>query len=286
MQLPCSRRQWLALALCSVLAPRTLAHDATHHEPDPEEIALGSLADAELAFAQAAHEQGWYAALAAFMAADAVAIEGAAVLRRDLPREPPDTQSRYDVHPAQVTVSHAYDLACATGTYTVTKAGVQVARHGIYVSAWRRDGNRWRIVLTARVPTPALVDFVALGPAPRPGYAGKSAWAAQRTRLLQLESTPAAKPADMPGSADVRVYRADAMPQVGTHPSSRTTVPSLQRGERVRLLHLARSADLAVTAGPAPAWGSAWFVRVWLRDANGRWQIAYDVETAAGAVPE
>jgi len=185
-----------------------------------------------------------------------------------------------------VTVSHGYDLGCATGTYTVTKAGVQIARHGVYVSAWRRDGSRWRIVLTARVPTPALVDFVALGAAPRPGYAGKSAWAAQRTRLLQLESTPAAKPADMPRTADVRIYRADAMPQVGTHPLSRTTDPRLQRGERVRLLHLARSADLAVTAGPAPARDSGWFVHVWLRDANGRWQIAYDVQTATRPLPE
>jgi len=240
MQFRCSRRHWLALALCSVLAPSSLAHDESHHDPDPEEIALGSLADAELAFAQAAHEQGWRAALAAFMAADGVAIDGAAVLRRDLAREPPDTQSRYDVHPAQATVSHGYDLGCATGTYTVTKTDVHVARHGVYVSAWRRDGSRWRIVLTARVTTPALVDFVALGAAPRPGYAGKSAWAAQRTRLLQLESTPAAKPADMPRTADVRIYRADAMPQVGTHPLSRTTDPRLQRGERVRLLHLAR----------------------------------------------
>src|SRR5438045_3513153 len=105
MQFRCGRRQWLALALCSIMAPRTLAHDASHSHPDPEEIALGSLADAELAFAQAAHEQGWDAALGAFMAADGVAIDGAAVLRRDLALEPRDRQSRYDVHPAQVTVS-------------------------------------------------------------------------------------------------------------------------------------------------------------------------------------
>jgi hypothetical protein len=49
---------------------------------------------------------------------------------------------------------------------------------------------------------------------------------------------------------------------------------------------LARSADLAVTAGPALARDSGWFVRVWLRDANGRWHIAYDVQTAPRRLPE
>ena len=284
----CSRRQWLALALCSALPRCALAHDATHpHEPDPEEIALGSLADAELAFAQAARERGWHAALAAFMAADGVAIEDVAVLMRDLAREPRDTRSRFDVHPAQVTVSHAYDLGCATGTYSVTNADVQLAaRHGVYVSTWRRDGNHWRIVLATRIPTPALVDFVGLGAAPRPGYARRSAWAAQRTHLLQLESAGGTKRADLPRSADMRIYRANVMPQAAADSLSRTTAPTRQGGERVRFLHLARAADLAVTAGPLHAPDSAWFVHVWLRDANGRWQIAYDVETPARPLPE
>src|SRR5438552_1867707 len=61
------------VAVIAAIAP--IADVARAHEPDAEEIALGSLVDAELAFARMASEQGIRAAFLASFASDGVVFE-------------------------------------------------------------------------------------------------------------------------------------------------------------------------------------------------------------------
>jgi len=72
------RRQWSvlgALAAFAIAASVAGAPAACAHEPDAEEIALGSLVDAEIAFARMGRERGVRAAFLANFAADGIVFE-------------------------------------------------------------------------------------------------------------------------------------------------------------------------------------------------------------------
>src|SRR5947209_20325445 len=81
------------------------------HEPDAEEIALGSLVDAELAFARMALEQGIRTAFLANFASDGVVFEPAPVRiqaawsKRPAPADP--KALRLEWQPAQAGVAQS-----------------------------------------------------------------------------------------------------------------------------------------------------------------------------------
>ena len=82
------------VAVIAAIAPITDV--ARAHEPDAEEIALGSLVDAELAFARMALEQGIRAAFLASFASDGVVFEPAPMrIQVAWPKRPaPDDSDR------------------------------------------------------------------------------------------------------------------------------------------------------------------------------------------------
>ena len=72
----------VSAALCIVLACAA-PNAASAHEPDAEETALGSLVDAELAFARMGAERGIREAFLANFSDDGIAFEPAPVRLRD-----------------------------------------------------------------------------------------------------------------------------------------------------------------------------------------------------------
>lgn len=272
----CSRRQWLALVLGTSFSPRVVAHDDAHaHEPDAEEIALGSLADAELAFARAARERGRRAALVRYMANDGIVLDRAALRLAQLEADLTDSGETCEIEPAQVSVSAAHDIGCGTGAYAFT--GGREVRRGVYLTVWRRQQETWRIELTASAGTPAPVDFVDLGAAPRPGFKGKPEPRIERAKLLRLDARARdARRGDNLAAAQMRSYREGIMPRIGE--STRDT-----HGLPPSFVRISRSADLAVLSGAADERHASWYVHVWLRDPAGVWRMAYDLQTPGAA---
>lgn len=287
----------VALALAAALAPIASAHDA-----DPEEQALQSLLDAELAFARMGLEQGIRAAFLANFAKDGVAFEPAPVRLVETwsarPPNPNPKALKLEWEPAQAGVAKSLDMGYTTGPFRLTDTTRDAPpKHGLFFSVWRRDAaGAWKVILDMGVSTPRPVDFVAMGAAPRPQYKGKADAALQQKALMarearMLSTAGAAAAAGTYADTlapDVRLHREGMVPIVG-----RAAVVKAVRDRAARIawtpqeIRVADSGDLAVSYGKyreiARSGKSAdgYYTHLWLRDAAGRWRIAYDIALPA-----
>ena len=274
---------------------------ARAHEPDATEIARGSLIDAELAFARMSLEQGIRAAFLASFAADGIVFEPSPIhLREAWPQRPapadPKT-SRLEWQPAQAGVARSGDMGFTTGPWKLTDARrPELVRHGVFFSVWQRDkAGLWRVGIDIGITTTEAVDFVPLGQAPGPTYMGKANKAnvfEQRKALLLQEtrSFNVAHDYEPLLADDARLHRDGESPIVG-----RKTVAQHVAARAARVdwqpfdVRIARSADMAATYGQYHATGGTdgakegYYVHLWLRDARGRWRLAYDIATTGSS---
>ena len=279
-----------------------VAVPATPHEPDAEEIALGSLVDADLAFARMASQRGVRDAFLANFAQDGVALEPAPVRVQEAFRARPAPADplaiRLDWKPAQAGVARSRDFGYTTGPYTLRVATApDRERHGAFFSVWRRDANgKWQVIVDAGITSPGAVDFVALGPSPRPAFDGPARSASARRDLLAGEANAfgagnAGLTANDYGKLladDARLHRNGAPPLASRAAIARTLALRTQRISWMPIdARIAKSADMAVT------WGryretdrtanvhDGYYAHLWLRDRSGEWRLAYDVALPA-----
>lgn len=275
------------IAIAAIVTP--LAHA---HEPDAMEIALGSLVDAELAFARLSLEQGIGAAFLANFAADGVVFEPAPVrlqaawAKRPVPSDP--HALRLEWQPAQAGVARSGDMGFTTGPSKLTDARRPgLVRHGVFFSVWQRDlHDVWRVGIDIGTSTPTAPDFVALGAAPRSAYAGKAKDAAARTTLLALETRhlDAARSYAELLAPDARLYRDGALPIEGRAAVVREVMSRSTRFDWLPFeVRISKAGDMAAIYGQLNVPGGpdgerqAYYLHLWLRDAAGRWRLAYDI---------
>jgi ketosteroid isomerase-like protein len=300
-----ARYRWFvhgALAAFAIAASVACAPAVCAHEPDAEEIALGSLVDAEIAFARMGWERGVHAAFLANFAADGVVLEPKPARVRETwgarpaPEDP--LALRLDWKPAQAGVARSHDFGYTTGPYTAwNTAQPDRKRHGVFFSVWQRDAaGKWRVILDAGITTPLAVDFASLGASPRPRFEGRSNAASERRRLLAEEAggfgsnAAAITPTRYAKLLmdDARLHRNGAPPLA----SRAAVAPEVAH----RMLHVtwtpidarvAASGDMAVTYGTyretdrASSVQRGYYAHLWLREPDGRWRLAYDI-----ALPE
>ena len=283
----------IAAGIAAVTSVRALAHDA-----DPQEVALGSLVDAEFAFARMGSSRGIREAFLANFADDGVVFEPAPVRlhetwsARPAPADPLAVKLEWS--PAQAGVARSFDLGYTTGPYALTSAAQPGAvRHGVFFSVWKRErGARWQVLLDLGIATPAPVDFVALGAAPRPHFTGRATPAAERRRLLALEATPStANVHARTPSAYARLLGADArLHRNGSAPIAPRGEVAAEMARRMSSVswtpvdaRVSRAADMAVTWGRyrqvdhSEKAHDGYYAHLWLRDARGAWRLAYDI---------
>ena len=166
----------IAAAVALALPP--VAITAHAHEADPEEQALRSLIDAELAFARTGSEQGIRAAFLANFAQDGIAFEPAPV--RLVP-----TWSARPANPNPKALETRVG-AGAGGRREELRLGLHdrpfkltdttrdaPPKHGVFFSVWRRDAaGTWKVALDMGIGTPQPVDFARAGPGPAPPLQG------------------------------------------------------------------------------------------------------------------
>ncbi len=291
----------IAFVAACVVTP-LWADPACAHEADPEEQALRSLVDAELAFARMGLEQGIRAAFLANFAADGVAFEPAPVRLVETwsarPANPNPKVLKLEWEPAQAGIAKSLDMGFTTGPFKLTDTTKDgPTRHGVFFSVWRRDASgAWKVALDMGIATPRQADFVALGAAPRPAYRGKPDGAAQRKTLMAREArtlSTAGAAVDAGTYADLlapdaRLHRDGAMPVAG-----RVAVAKAMRDRAARIVwtpldvRVADSGDLAISYGRyrevarSGKSSDGFYSHLWLRDAAGRWRIAYDIALPA-----
>lgn len=286
--------QMLVVALAVAQWPLAQAH-----EPDAEETALGSLVDAELAFANMGWQRGVRAAFLANFAPDGVVFEPAPTRlheawgARPAPADP--LALRLEWKPAQAGVSRSHDLGYTTGPFTAWDAAQpERRRHGVFFSVWQRNAaGRWEVVLDAGIGTPTIVDFAALGAAPRPHFRGRASKSIERGHVLALETAAGVAGLTPTGYArllgdDARLHRDGAAPL-----ASRPRVAPEVAVRMARVVwtpldaRVSAAGDLAFTYGRyrqtdrAQAVQDGYYAHLWLRDAIGQWRLAYDIALPA-----
>lgn len=276
---------------------------ASHaHEPDAEEVALGSLVDAELAFARAGSEQGIRAAFLANFAADGVALEPAPVRVQDAWRKRPAPGDplavRLDWKPAQAGVAHSHDFGYTTGPFSLWNAAdPSRKRHGVFFSVWRRNAaGKWQVILDAGITSPGAVNFAALGAAPRPSFTGRAHAASARRALLAREArafgagASGLTPNDYAKllAGDARLHRNESAPIASRGDVAREIARRMRRVVWMPIdAKVASSGDMAVTYGRyretdrASNAHDGYYAHLWLHDRAGRWRLAYDVALPA-----
>jgi ketosteroid isomerase-like protein len=279
----------MVLALSAILLPSTA-------QQIPADLA--AMADAERAFAKAATVKGWRNAFLEFFADDAIAFAPEVVLAKDRLRKQPDTPfSVFELvwEPRTGDVASSGDLGWLTGPSTSInhKLPDQKPSYGCYLSVWRKqpDGS-WRVFIDVGADAPEPVPFapgfnrVAL----ESRYVGK-ADQTKATQLLaaadtevnaQMAAVGVAKAFAARSTPVSRLHRSGHVPIVG---SDAIAVWLSQHSSSGTASHkdasTSAAGDFGYTHGtfeisaPTPMKGV--YVRLWSRDAAGKWWLVVDV---------
>lgn len=286
----------LSTVLC-IVSGCAAVNAASAHEPDAEEVALGSLVDAEFAFARMGSERGIREAFLANFSDEGIAFEPAPVRLRETwsarpaPADPLALKLAWE--PAQAGVARSFDMGYSTGPFTLSSATQPVPRHGVFFSVWQRSrGRTWKVMIDAGISTPGPVDFAALGAAPRPHFAGRANPARERSRILDAEAGGFGEGATgmTPNgyvqriAADVRLHRDGAAPIASRALVAPTIARTMSRVSWTPIdARMSAAADMAFTYGRYREIDhdqhvtDGYYAHLWLRDASGAWQLAYDI---------
>jgi ketosteroid isomerase-like protein len=271
---PAHRAAALALSLLAV------ACAALDSREDPQDAMFA----AERAFAQRSVADGMRAAFASNFADDGVVFWPApirlhdALAKQAAPANP--KASTLDWAPAAGGVARSGDLGFTTGPWTRTdNVGNAPARHGLFFSVWRRQGERWLVVADAGAQAQAPVPASLLAPAPRVGPQG----AADPAPLLASERAVATRQAYGGRFASDAMFASDAAGVIRG-----AAVAARWRGDlgSLRLepafADVASSGDLGYSYGSfAAGTGNGYYLHLWTRDAAGAWRIAVAIHQAA-----
>ena len=286
-----NHRDLLGLVCLLLAAAPALAKDAAM----PADQA--AMIEAERAFVRLAAEKGFRDSFYYWFAPDGVAfVPHPARVRVTLEKAPSSPGPMGATWaPVYSDISQAGDLGWNTGPlmFEGNPAANRPESYGMFFSIWEKqaDGS-WRVVFDHGTDTPSLVvplDTPAMTywrqPAKRPLNVDR---AAASEELLAVERALLADMGSGTGQAyrkrlsdETRVHRPGVMPMVGRDAIVAWAAAQSQplSGEPM-LTRVARSGDLGYVYGSYQAGGdkpgAGYYARVWKRDAQGEWRIAFD----------
>jgi ketosteroid isomerase-like protein len=273
-----------------------IALAAAAQNPIPPDLA--AMADTEREFAKTAAVKGWRDAFLDFFADDAIAFNPQVVSAKERLRGQPSTPfSEFELiwEPRTGDVASSGEFGWLTGPSTSinrkspgTKTG-----HGCYLSVWRKQPDgKWRVFIDVGSSAPHPVTFP-------PGftrttlqsrYAGGETKEAASKSLADADRDLDARIADrgIAAAFEDRLAPSSRLHRTGTVPIlGREAIASwlAQNAKSGRATHGAAEAsaagDFGYTYGtfdvkdPKPLAGA--YVRLWNRDAAGRWWLMVDV---------
>lgn len=263
---------------------------------------LAAMADTEREFAQAATVKGWRDAFLDFFADDAIAFAPQATSAKDRLRKRPSTPfSEYELvwEPRLGDVAASGDLGWLTGPSTSVNhtSNDRKPGYGCYLSIWRKQPDgRWRVYIDVGADAPEPVPFargftrMAFGEryAGKEGgkdgkeAAGKSLAEADRDLNTQIAAQGAGRAFASRVTPSSRLHRPGFTPIVGVEAiTTWLTEHASQATAKDGAAEAAAAGDLGFSYGafeitaPGPQAGA--YVRLWNRDASGRWVLMVDV---------
>jgi ketosteroid isomerase-like protein len=257
---------------------------------------LRRLVNTERQFARAAAEKGIRDSFLAFFAADAIALAPdpqSAVERLRARPSRPFAEAELTWEPRAGDVAAAGDLGWLTGPSTyIDHADGTPPSYGNYLSIWRRQPDgAWRVYIDIGTTIPQAATFAGEFSTVRPARpwtggansrAGPALTEAERAlnaRILSVGMARAYGSALAPEGS--RLHRQEAMPQVGRAAIVAWLQSHASRwAPRTLAAQVSGSGDLAYSYGSYISAGNrGGYVRVWARDAAGRWWLMADVAT-------
>jgi ketosteroid isomerase-like protein len=300
----------LTIAALSValLAARAFSQTVSQPVSQPSaaidrQAALDGLVAAEKAFAQAAAEKGMRAGFLAFLADDSVVFDPDPANGQQVWKARAASPALLEWFPVHSEVSLAGDLGFNTGPYDFRpKPGEAPVAWGQFATIWKRQADgAWKAALDLGTSTPepaaAPVPAIALsGPArveesalPKVDAEGARAALLDADRALAAATQEKGSAAAYEGvlTDDVRLLRVSRQPVLGRDAARAllaenpmpTTWEPLGGG-------VARSGDLGYSygfvkkheEGPESPWiNTSNYLRVWRREPNGPWKLAFEV---------
>jgi ketosteroid isomerase-like protein len=266
--------------------------------PTQTPSALESLVNAERAFAKAATQKGIRDSFLEFFADDAIAFSPAPISATARLRSRPGRPfSEYELQwePRAGDIAASGELGWLTGpsTFIDHTSATPTPHHGNYLSVWRRQsGGPWRVFIDVGSDPPQPVVF-AEGFTRFPvtsRYSGAESKAAGAAALLEADKTLNARITSDGAAAaysavttnSSRLHRSGFMPPIGSAAirawfDANASTMSAASGAA----DCANSADLGYSYGTyevkAPSSQMGAYVRVWQRDASGKWLLVADV---------
>jgi ketosteroid isomerase-like protein len=267
---------------------------------------LQALADTERAFAQAAVSKGIRDSFLEYFDDEAIAFgpePASAKARLRAGPSRPFTEHELTWEPRTGDVAASGELGWLTGPSTFTDRTDPKAKphHGNYLSVWRRQPSGvWRVLIDVGSDPPQPVQFppgftrFPFGPR----YARTDEKTAPAASLLSADRAlndriPAAGAAVaysevMTGAS--RLHRRGFMPSIGRSAAEKWMARNAaSMTASTGAADAARSADLGYSYGTYSVSGakpeSGAYVRVWTRDAAGKWFVVADVTQARIANP-
>jgi ketosteroid isomerase-like protein len=292
-------RLTIVLPLVAALFPTAFQGETGGVSP-----ALESLVEAERAFARAAVQKGIRDSFLEYFADDALALTPEAQSAKERLRTRParpfsELELIWEPRTGDVAVSG--DLGWLTGpsTFIDHTASPPRVQHGNYLSIWRRQADgQWRVFIDIGCQVPQPPDFApGFTPLALPDRWGQGDGGAARERLttndrelnraLARDGAPRAYGAVLADGA--RLHRQGKPPLVGRGPIvawlERQDVPVAGASAESTAAAAAASGDLGYSYGlyelrTTPIERGA-YVRVWARDAAGRWWLVAEVTEPA-----
>jgi ketosteroid isomerase-like protein len=267
--------------------------------PAQEQIppALAAMADAEREFARTARDKGWRDAFLEFFADDAIAFSPAVIKAKErISKQPSQPFSEIELiwEPRTGDVAASGDLGWLTGPSRITNyLKDKKANTGCYLSVWRKQPDgRWRVIIDIGADSPEPVPFapgftrIAFGDR----YTGKDGKEASTRSLGEADRDLDAKIAAQ-GTARAyaerltsasRLHRWGSVPTIGRDAIAKwleanATASTAKPGAA----ESAASGDFGYSYGnyevTAPKPNAGIYVRLWSRDAAGRWWVMVDI---------
>lgn len=260
--------------------------------------ALESLVSAERAFAHAATEKGIRDSFLEYFAEDAIAfnpapISATARLRSRPARPFSDYELRWEPRLGDVAASGELGWLTGPSTFIDHTSATPTPQPGNYLSVWRRpSGGPWRVLIDIGSEPPQAVTFadgftrfpITSRFGGRDGKASGAASLGEADRALDanMAANGAAAAYAAVTTRDSRLHRSGFMPLIGSA-AIRTWLEANASGMSAitGAADCAQSADLGYSYGTyevrSPAAQQGAYVRVWQRDAAGKWWLVADV---------
>jgi ketosteroid isomerase-like protein len=290
---------WLCFSL-AVLSAAAVVVSVSAQGRDNASSALERMVAAERAFAQRATVVGWKQAFIEYFADDAVAFAGnesapAKEGLRQAPDPPRDLQLLWEPRWGDAAASGELGYLTGPSTNINPARNNGAPRYGNYASIWKRqtDGS-YKVLIDVGVNLPSEPPFA-------PGFtrapssnrytgtdtidAARRALSAADAELDRLSATGQASGYQGRLAEGVRLHRFGVMPIVGITAATAwlRAQPPYTSGDS-RFAEVAASRDLGYTWGTYTLAASAntqseqgFYVRAWIRVADGSWAVALDV---------